>query len=116
MKAQGGRLVRCGGVVSVEAVSITPEVAASVQAHQSDLLMLVPEPEPKAERYPDTESVIKAVYAKGGQIIKDDGGRCTLHLLTPDSEIEAAFTRLYAEVCGEFISWAEFDALAPGSP
>jgi hypothetical protein len=33
--------------VSVEAASITPEMEASIQAHQGDLLMLVPEPKPK---------------------------------------------------------------------
>jgi hypothetical protein len=47
VKARGGRLVRRGGVISVEAVSITPEMVASVKAHQSDLLLLVPEPKPK---------------------------------------------------------------------
>jgi hypothetical protein len=47
VKAQGGRLVRRGGVISVEAVSITPEIVANVKAHQSDLLLLVPEPKPK---------------------------------------------------------------------
>jgi hypothetical protein len=45
VRAVGGRFVRCGGVVSVEATSVTPEIEASVQAHQSDLLLLVPEPD-----------------------------------------------------------------------
>jgi hypothetical protein len=44
--------MRRGGVVSVEAVSITPEIEASVQAYQGDLLLLVPEPTPKATPRP----------------------------------------------------------------
>jgi hypothetical protein len=44
----GGRLVRRGGAVSVEAVNITPEMDATVQAHHSDLLLLVPEPKPES--------------------------------------------------------------------
>jgi hypothetical protein len=110
VKEQGGRLVRRGGVVSVEAVSITPEIDASVRAHQTDLLLLVPESTAKAapSPYADADAVIKAVYAKGGQVVKDDAGRCTLHLLKPDADLEAAFARLYAEVCGEFLTEAEF--------
>jgi hypothetical protein len=97
--------VRRGGVVSVEAVNITPEVEASVQAHQGDLLLLVPEAPPSP--YADTEAVERAVYAKGGQIIKDEQGRCVLHLPTPDADLEEAFARLYAEICGEFYSEAD---------
>jgi len=52
LRGIGGRLVRCGDGVSVEALGITPEIEASVKAHQSDLLLLVPEPEPdKGERW-----------------------------------------------------------------
>ena len=31
-----------------------------------------------------------------------------MHLLKPDADLEAAFARLYAEVCGQFLTEAEF--------
>ena len=43
-------------------------------------------------------------------MVKDDAGRCTLHLLKPDADLEAAFARLYAEVCGQFLTEEEFFA------
>ena len=33
-----------------------------------------------------------------------------MHLLKPDADLEAAFARLYAEVCGEVLTEAEFVA------
>jgi hypothetical protein len=57
LQAQGGRLVRRAGVVSVEAMSVTPEIEASLRHHQADLLLLLaePEPEPKPKAEPTAD-------------------------------------------------------------
>jgi hypothetical protein len=103
LQAQGGRLVRRDGVVSVEAPSVTPEMAASVQAHRSDLLLLVPEakpeppatPEPTPEPYPDADAVMRAISARGGRVLKDEHGRRKLELPEPDAVLEDAFWRQF---------------------
>jgi hypothetical protein len=49
VRAIGGRLVWCGGVVSVEAqAGITPEMEASCRAHQAELALLVARPAEEA--------------------------------------------------------------------
>ena len=61
--------------------------------------------------YADANAVIGAIHDKGGRVVKDDDGRCSLHLPKPDPELEAAFMGLYAEVCGEFLSYSELAEL-----
>lgn len=102
VRAIGGRFRRCGGVVVVEANAVPDDLAHATAHQQAGLLSLIAEPTPSP--YADAAGVIKAVYAKHGQVVKDDAGECALRLPEPDAELEAAFQRLYAEVCGEFLS------------
>ena len=64
-------------------------------------------PEPNV--YTDGDAVVKDVYQRGGKIVKDDNGTCTMQLPKPDPELEAAFNRLYDAICSKFYSEREFE-------
>jgi hypothetical protein len=101
VKAIGGRLVRQdnGCIVDAPAGTVTPAIERALKAHQDELMALFPAPLPKPDRYPNAEAVINATYARGTPICKDDNGKCTLSLPSPDPELEEAFTRHYGEIC-----------------
>jgi hypothetical protein len=109
VKEVGGRFVRTGEEVSVDAVNVTPDIDASLRAHQSDLRLLIPEPAPTPKRYPDAESTWEAIiYQACGDIVKDAQGHCTLHLPTPDPELEAAWEEFRDEIGADRMAQAEF--------
>lgn len=115
--ALGGRFVHRDGVVVVEAVAAIPEaVLTAAAAHQPQLRAIVPAPAPpQPDPYPDARSVERAVYGRGGRVVKYEDGHCEMRLPSPDPELEAAWGRWGRELCDEYVTEAEFEALFKNS-
>lgn len=59
-------------------------------------------------KYPDAETLEKAIRASGGRVVKHDDGRCELELVKPDPDIEAGWRRWRAEIAATYLTESQF--------